>query len=397
MTVPRLSSLPRLLSLAPPPLNPVRWAEHRATPMIPSYENTLMTKMPFIVAVILAFVGCSRDSTPSKLDVGAAKKTDMDPKATDKADKPDESLSSQEPLTINAHAKWVSSVSFSADGKMLASVGKHEGNVKLWDAVTGTEIKQLVGHTLEVDAVAFAPSGNTLASSGTDGEVKQWDISTGLEQATLSCGFSVMRPITFSNDGKRLASGGEAGKLKIWDVEMKKEKIALKGHKFTVLCVAFFSDGKSLASGGTFDGVKIWNTVTGEESKTIRQYSKGLVRPVALGPVQSVAFHPIEKTVVTAAADRVTLWDSTTGEEQFTFKGHTDAVLAVAFSPDGRRVISGAADKTLRLWDVETQIEVTTFTGASDPVTCVAYSRDGKKVAAGSEDGTIRIYVVAKR
>ena len=307
----------------------------------------------------------------------------------------DKSLNTQEPLTINAHAKWVSSIVFYADGKLLASAGKLEKHIKLWDLATGKEKTALKGHEFGIDSLAFRSEGNILASSSID-ELKLWNLSTETEHGTLPGTGASIRPIAFSKDGKLLASVGKGGSIELFDVGTKKEKITLKGHRINVNCLAFSPDGTLLASGGFSDGVKLWNVITGDEDKAITKYVKGLARPVTLGPVRSVAFHPTEKMLVTAIADRVTLWDLPTGEEQFTFKGHSSVVLSVAFSPDGRRVISGAGDKTVRLWDVETKTAVTTFTGYSDHVTCVAYSQDGNKVAAGTMDGTIKIYVVGK-
>jgi WD40 repeat protein len=76
------------------------------------------------------------------------------------------------------------------------------------------------------------------------------------------------------------------------------------------------------------------------------------------------------------------------------FKGHSEQVNSVAFSPDGKYLASGSRDKTIKLWDVETQREVKTLQGHSWSVTSVAFSPDGKHIASGSWDSTVKVWSV---
>jgi WD40 repeat protein len=91
--------------------------------------------------------------------------------------------------------------------------------------------------------------------------------------------------------------------------------------------------------------------------------------------VSSVAFSPDGRFVVTGSQDSTAkLWDVATGKELRTFGGHSHDVLSVAFSPDGRYVVTGNGDKTARLWDPATGKELRTFAGHSDKVLSVAFS-----------------------
>merc|ERR1711916_33197 len=82
------------------------------------------------------------------------------------------------------------------------------------------------------------------------------------------------------------------------------------------------------------------------------------------------------------------------GVEEKRLKGHSSSVESVAWSADGRRVVSGSSDKTIRIWDVETGMEEKRLEGHSDHVSSVAWSADGRRVVSGSDDGTIRIWDV---
>jgi WD40 repeat protein len=105
------------------------------------------------------------------------------------------------------------------------------------------------------------------------------------------------------------------------------------------------------------------------------------------GSVTAVAFSPDGKRVVTGSYDETArLWDAATGAAIATLAGHSAYVTAVAFSPDGKRVLTGSYDKTARLWDAATGAVVATVTGHAGPVRAVAFSPDGKRVLTGSED-----------
>jgi TIR domain/WD domain, G-beta repeat len=99
------------------------------------------------------------------------------------------------------------------------------------------------------------------------------------------------------------------------------------------------------------------------------------------GAITAVAFSPDGKRVLTGSSDKTArLWDAGTGAAVATLEGHTDSVRAVAFSPDGKRVLTGSSDKTARLWDAATGAAVATLEGHTDSVRAVAFSPDGKRV-----------------
>jgi len=113
------------------------------------------------------------------------------------------------------------------------------------------------------------------------------------------------------------------------------------------------------------------------------------------GWVRSVAFSPDGKRVVSGSKDKtIRIWDAQTGHPVLEpLEGHTGWVWSVAFSPDGKRVVSGSSDNTICIWDAQTGHPVLEpLEGHTDPVLSVAFSPDGKRVVSGSEDRTIRIW-----
>ncbi|THH05167.1 hypothetical protein EW146_g9973, partial [Bondarzewia mesenterica] len=111
--------------------------------------------------------------------------------------------------------------------------------------------------------------------------------------------------------------------------------------------------------------------------------------------VNSVVFSPDGKRIVSGSRDQsIRVWDAETGEAASEpFKGHTSVVSSVAFSPDGKCIVSGSYDKTIRVWDVETgETASKPFQGHTGMVTTVTFSPDGKRIVSGSKDNTIRVW-----
>jgi WD40 repeat protein len=329
------------------------------------------------------------------------------------------------PNTLGGYANWVNSVSFSPNGKLLATAGG-DNTVKLWNTTTGKEIKTLTGHTNSVNAVSFSPNGKLLATAGGDNTVKLWDTTTGKAIKTLSRHTNSVTSVSFSPDGKLLVTASQDTTVKLWNTTTGKEIKTLPGHTNSVNSVSFSPNSKLLATGSADTTVKLWNTTTGKEIKSLTGHTNS-VNSVSFSPdgkllatgsadktvklwnttthkeiktlaghtnsVNSVSFSPDGKLLATGSADKIVkLWNTTTGKEIKTLTGHTDMVFADSFSPDGKLLATGSADKTVKLWNTTTGKEIKTLTGHTNSVNSVSFSPDGKLVATGSADKTVKLW-----
>jgi WD40 repeat protein len=190
-------------------------------------------------------------------------------------------LAAEERPTVLEYSKYVGvrAVAFSPDGKQVAAAGGPL--VRLWDAITGKEARNLEGHNKAVAAISFDPAGKILASGSHDETVVLWDLATGKAQVTLKGHSMPVNALVYSPDGKALASGGDDKVIRLWDPATAKETATLAGHRDSVLGLAYSPDGRLLASAGGDGTVRLWDPPTGQAGRTMNML--GSVWAVAVG------------------------------------------------------------------------------------------------------------------
>jgi WD40 repeat protein len=278
----------------------------------------------------------------------------------------------------------VTAVAFSPDGRTIVSGTL--SSIKVWDAVSGRELRKL-NEDLDLydtgaSAVAFSPDGRTVVSGSDRGTLRLWDMASGRELRTLTDWAGWVSALAFSPDGRTIASVNADGILKIWDATSGRELLALAREGSNFKAVAFAPDGRTIISGSDDKTLKLWDATSG---RALRRLGRQVQE------VSSVAFSPDGREVVSGSRDNtLKLWDATSGRELRTLSGHNGWVNAVAFSPDGRAIVSGSADATLKLWDAESGRELRTLPTLGEKplngwsVSAVAFSPDGRTIAGGS-------------
>lgn len=172
------------------------------------------------------------------------------------------------------------------------------------------------------------------------------------------------------------------------------------GHMAKIEDIFFTNDGKTLISASDDKTVRVWNIASGKTVRILR----GQIGPGIEGKIFAAALSPDNRWLavggwidsstrrITPCCGDIRLIDLLSGQVVRLLKGHQSVILSLAFSADGRRLVSGSADKTARIWDIASGQSPYTLSGHHDAIYAVAFSPDGRLAVTGSDDDTLKLW-----
>ncbi|OWK34517.1 WD40 repeat domain-containing protein [Fimbriiglobus ruber] len=301
------------------------------------------------------------------------------------------------------HSDRVNALSYSPDGNTLASASR-DGTVRLWDLGNGREILTYHGHekaepeteklnVLKVPGAVFSPDGAVVASSGGH-EIHVWDAKTGKLVHTLSAHKAPVRGLAFV-DANTLVSGGDDRKVIVWDVRQEKPVTTFAEQAQRVEAVAVGGKGKLIASINAVGELFVYATHSDKKTPLM---SIAVTDGSAAGT--GVAFAGDGGIATTGGDPKIKLTSGPStdapatgvGATVRTYQGHTGKITALAATADGKFLITGGTDQTVRVWEVSSGKQLWSFHGHPAAVTAIAINAAGTQIASGAEDGSIRLW-----
>jgi WD40 repeat protein len=252
---------------------------------------------------------------------------------------------------------WGYGLAWSPNSQFLASVGREDNTIQLWNISTQQcETNTLQScliytqHTAKIEAIAWSPDGNFIASASDDGTVQVWNARTMKQRSLYRDLGSKVTSIAWSPNGKRLVSGDENGRIQAWDALTGAHLVSYIGHRGGITSVSWSSDGNSIAS-SSYDGtLRIWNVTT--------DASDLILRPSNCNPVFAAIWAPQGTYLALACYDgSVQVWSIThqQGKEVGQRvaanlnggKRRYNGVFTIAWSPQGNQLIAGGSGNIL--------------------------------------------------
>lgn len=304
-------------------------------------------------------------------------------------------------------AGTVRSLAFSPDGASLATASCEETatrasdicagiDLQIWDSTTALPLKKLETDLNVRAAIAYLPAGDALVLKDGTGLTTWLDVTTGEE---LERGGAGQRPSLtgFTADGRWLSWLDTNGNVQVRNVEevltsdrVTRETLYLRVEDASSLALA---PGGGVVAVGHKDGTVTLHNVESEETLGTVTVSKTTVSSLAFGPTGNVLAAGC-RDPGGSEPYQVQFYDLTSGAIKPTQGGHTNAIVRLAFSPDGTLLASGDASGTVKLWDVDTGAELRSLPGHSADVTTLAFSPDGATLASGDWHGTVVLWDV---
>jgi hypothetical protein len=272
-------------------------------------------------------------------------------------------------------------VGVAPDGGWVASTGNAQGEVHIWDCVTGALRATLAGHSRRAYDAVIAPNGRALATGSYDQTVRIWDVESWRTVAILKGPTRenvAFWSLGFAPDGSWLAAADTSGVIGIWDTATWRLLTKLTGHYDGVLRVAVAPDGSWLAAGDNEGKLWIWDTETWQPRKSVTAHSKSC---------WGVAVAPDGTWLATGGGGDhlVRIWDTAEWLPTATLKGHQAGVDTVTIAATGQWLASGGADG-VRLWEPRTGQELCALQTVGR-VFGLAGLPDGSALAIGAQRG----------
>ena len=272
----------------------------------------------------------------------------------------------------------------SPDGRLVAT--PNQSDVCVRELGTGKIVRTISGHKLPPLSLSFSPDGRQLASAGGEASVSVWDLATGAEINIFRGQLGGISSLSWHPDGRRLASA--SNDVRIWNTNQFNGDLEIRTSNERTMCVVWSPDGLCVATAGQGGQLEIRDTESGELLRSM---------PAHPGWTEGLAWHPHQPWLASSGNNnQLRIWNPDTGAllREFT---HITRLRSIDWSPDGKwlAVCGQAPDGEVLLLDSETWEITSKLSESESLVRGVKWNHDGTKIAAVSYDHVVRVWDTA--
>ena len=285
---------------------------------------------------------------------------------------------------LRGHTGDVDGVAFTEDGASIVSASR-DATLKIWSATAGTVQRTVALDNAHVNALAVA--GRRAITAHGDGSVVLYDLDRGERIALFKRNDAEIWSVVFLGGPQQFAAASHDYTTAIWDVsQTSAPKFVLEGHESAAQAVAYSSAGPWIATGSADKTVRLIDTDSHEAVRVYRG-QKDFVTALAFSPDgRYLAVGTLEGTI--------RIYSTSSARLMKQLSGHKSRVAALAFSPDGTVMASAADEGIVRLWDAKRGRTMRSLGGHAGGAKAVAFSPDGTRLVSGGADAAIRIWSV---
>ncbi len=297
----------------------------------------------------------------------------------------------REIMVLTGHSGWITCVAHSPGSQIIVS-GARDRNIKIWNSLTGEEIKSFNVIGEPPTSLWISPDEKiaAIASAQAGSPIKILNLETGKFAGNLNVPEGTVTSLAFSNDGRRIFTVEQNGNARFWDISDTKAAQPYKIPAHSVSAAFFDAQGSAGLYLAGMDRIL----------KRLQPIDAPLVNfeKIHKEAVTAIRSTPDGSKVITVGRDRVVVvWNIETGKPGVQFHGHQDLVTALDVNP--KRDLAATYDPKggLKLWDTNSGMVLRSYTVAEGEINCVAFTVEGDRLIAAGKDMMVRVWDVRGR